>query len=179
MKEALEVVRKHNMCTYYLLPLLGINTFSFGVNINFKNCYANPQGTELYVSVYYLLSSLENHKHLLRVEGEPGSPIYVFDLPQKWQDHFKLFKQGKYSQFSREAKDIIIQNSGLRYKALNTNGFPTTDLRLMAIDDDKSRRNILRKKLSDYLDIEIAEDAELLSPPPESSFATYNKALTV
>jgi hypothetical protein len=179
MKEALEVVNKHNMCTYYLLPLLGINKYSFGVAENFKNCYAHPEGEELYVSVYYLLTTLKNHPLLLRTEGEPGAPIYVFSLPKKWQADFQLYKQGQYSKFSAEAKAAIIAGSGLRYKAMNPNGTPTTDLRLMAIDDDKARRDILRNKLQEYLGSDISEDAELISPPPESSFTIINKSLTV
>lgn len=178
MKEALEVVYQHNMCTYYLLPLIGINKFSFGVTINFRNCYANLDGTELYVTVYYTLSSLKDHPNLLRIEGKPGAPVYVFSLPEQWQADFQQYKQGKYSAFSEQAKELIRHQSGLRYRAINPNGFPTTDIRLLAIDADPIRRDILRKKLSEYLDFPIAEDAELLDAPPESSFITHSRSLT-
>lgn len=170
MKEALDVVRMHNLCTYYLLPLIGINKFSFGVTINFRNCYCNPDGTELYVTVYYTLSSLTNHPNLIRIEGKAGAPVYVFSLPQKWQLDFQLYKQGRYSKFSNEAKELIRNQSGLRYKAINPNGQPTTDIRLLAIEADPDRRKILRAKLSEYLEVSIAEDAELLDVPPPSSF---------
>lgn len=170
MKEALEVVRQHNLCTYYLLPLIGINKLSFGVSINFRNCYANPDGTELYVTVYYTLSSLSNHPNLIRTEGKPGAPVYVFSLPEKWQDDFQLFKRGQYSKFNDDAKDLILNQSGLRYKAINPNGLPTTDIRLLAIEADPSRRSILRAKLSEYLEVPIAEDAELLDAPNAGSF---------
>lgn len=176
MKEALEVVKLHNLCTYYLLPLIGINKYSFGLSINFRNCYVNPEGTELYVKVYYLLFSLKNHPALLRCEGD-AHPVYVFALPENWQYDFECYKAGKYSKFSKEAKGLIQSNSGLRYRALNPNGNPTTDLRLLAIDEDESRRRILRNKLSEYFGVRIEEDAELLSPPPESSF-TIIRSLT-
>lgn len=163
------------MCTYYLLPLIGINKFSFGVNINFRNCYSNPDGTELYVTVYYTLSSLANHSYLLRIEGKAGAPVYVFSLPQKWQSDFQLYKQGRYSKFSDDAKELIRNQSGLRYKAINTNGQPTTDIRLLAIEAESDRRSILRTKLSEYLDVPIAEDAELLDAPSESSFMSQQE----
>lgn len=178
MKEALEVVRQHNLCTYYLLPLIGINKLSFGVLVNFRNCFVNPQGTELYVTCYYLSTTLDSNPHLIRTEGKPGSPVYVFSLPEKWQSDFRLYKQGKYSQFSLEAKDLIRLQSGLRYKAINDDGFPTTDIRLLAIDADPMRRDILRKKLSEYLDFPIAKDAELLDAPPPSSFVAQFDSLS-
>lgn len=177
MKEALEVVYKHNMCTYYLLPLIGVNKFSFGIELNFRNCYANTEGTELYVSVNYSLSSLENHPNLLRVAGQARSPIYVFDLPKKWAADFELFKQGKYSKFSKEAKERIIEGSGLRYRALNPIGNPTTDIRLLAIESEQDRRDILRTKLIEFYGVTIDHDAELISPPSESSFKTFNSLM--
>lgn len=177
MKEALEVVYQHNMCTYYLLPLIGINKFSFGVLTNFRNCYVNPQGTELYVECYYLGTSLDSNPYLIRKESNPYTSVYVFSLPEKWQSDFKLYKQGKYSKFSTEAKDLIRHQSGLRYKAINDDGFPTTDIRLLAIDADPARRNILRTKLSGYLDVPIDENAELLDAPSESSFIAQSQNL--
>lgn len=178
MKEALEVVRKHNLCTYYLLPLIGINKLSFGVLVNFRNCYVNPQGTELYVKCYYLSTTLKSNPHLIRTEGKPGSPLYVFSLPDKWQSDFQLYKRGKYSQFSQEAKDLIRHQSGLRYKAINDDGFPSTDIRLLAIESDPARRNILRMKLSGYLEVPIDENAELLDAPSERSFIAESKLLS-
>ena len=178
MREALEVVRMHNLCTYYLLPLIGINKFSFGVTINFRNCYCNPVGTELYVTVYYTLTSLKDHPSLVRIEDVPGAPVYVFSLPEQWQADFQQYKLGKYSRFSDQAKELIRHQSGLRYRAINPNGLPTTDIRLLAIDADPTRRDILRKKLSEYLDFPIAEDAELLDAPLESSFVQYSRSLT-
>ena len=177
MTEALQVATKHNLCTFYLLPLTGLNKRSFGTEENFRDCYVNPEGTELYVAVYYLTTTLQHHPRMIRTEGRPGAPVYVFELQQEWQDHFQLFKQGKYSQFSKRAYDLIIENSGLRFKAVNPNGLPTTDLRLLAIDPDASRRDILRKKLSEHFGVEIERNAELLSPPPEKSFATFNESL--
>lgn len=178
MKEALDVVRAHNKCTYYLLPLIGINKFSFGVTINFRNCYANPDGSELYVTVYYTLTSLKDHPNLLRIEGKPGAPVYVFSLPEQWKADFQLYKLGKYSKFSTDAKDLIRNQSGLRYKAVNSGGIITTDIRLLAIEADADRRDILRKKLSEYLDCTIPADAELLDAPSESSFVAQSQFLT-
>lgn len=177
MKDAFDVIKQHNLCTYYLLPLIGINKFSFGVHINFRNCYVHPDGSELYVSVYYLSQMLKEHEHLLRTEGAPGAPVYVFRLPEKWLPDFQRYRLGKYSEFSKEAKELIIHQSGLRYRTLNDSGLPSTDLRLLAIESDAARRNILRNKLSEFLGSPIAEDAELLDAPTQSSFATINQSL--
>ena len=178
MREALDVVYRYNLCTYYLLPLIGLNKFSFEVNINFKNCYVNREGTELTVEVEFLLQRLENSKHLLSTSYKDGSCFYVFELPVKWQDDFIKYTKGSYTKFSAEAKELIFQQSGLRYKQLDQNSRITTDLRLLAIDDEIQRRNILRTKLMEYYGVYIEEQAELLSQPAEGSYTDTIQSLT-
>lgn len=178
MREALDLVCKHNLCTYYLLPLIGLNKFSFGVEINFKNCYVNREGTELSVEVEFILQRLEGTPHLLRTYYLDGSCYYVFELPKKWHPDFENYIIGAYTKFSPAAKSLIFKQSGLRYRQLNENNRPSTDLRLLAIDDDQIRRDILRTKLIEYYGVFIEESAELLSPPIDGSFTDTNPSLT-
>lgn len=178
MKDALELVYKHNLCTYYLLPLIGLNRFSFGVDSNFKNCYVNREGTELHVEVEFLLQRLENIPQLLRIEINGTNIKYVLELPSCWNYDFTQYSLGRYTMFSQTAKEFIYHRSGLCYKSLNADNRMTTDIRLLAIDSDFSRRNILRQKLIEYYGVYIDEDAELLSPPTDSSYIITNQSLT-
>ena len=41
-------------------------------------------------------------------ENKDGNIIYCFKIPDKFQDDYHLFLSGKYSQFSKEAKEKIL-----------------------------------------------------------------------
>ncbi len=170
MKHALALINRYNMATYYLLPLIGLNKSSFGCDTNFINCFVDNEGTKLYVSVQTSRFGPLNHPGILEIKDEHPNALFVFYFPAKWKAHFELFKSGQYSKFCMNARRIINLGSDLAYNQSSKYGSVNTDLRLIAMDRDCAGWEIMRKRFSDYLDVEIAASAELLSAPDPSSF---------
>lgn len=168
---SLSSVYDYNMCTYYLLPLLKTtNKFRFGPK-NFRQCYLNRQGTRLYVEVVYFPSRIEYDEHYLGNQIYKGHLYLIFELPAEWQADVELFREGKYSRLSAAAKERIRTYSGLNYNRLDPeSGKPFTDVRLMAIDDDPVMRDHLRQILEEELNVRIAPDQELISPPTDQNY---------
>jgi hypothetical protein len=142
--------------------------FNFGES-NFVNCYVTLEGRHLLVHVrdttetedpyhskYYKCTMLIDGKHYL-----------VFNLPSKWKHTFEMFLMGQYSQFTKAAKAMIIQYSGLNWKQpTDKSHVKLSDARLLAMYKGAA----LRTLLSHELGTEIYEDSELISPPKPDEF---------
>jgi hypothetical protein len=173
-ESVLKAIYEHNLVTYYLLPLLGINQFNFGQD-NFVNAFVDVAGDKLYVHVkdlYYIEDPYHSQWYHSTITVE-GKNMIVFELPIKWKNTFTLFREGKYSLFTKAAKSTIIRNSGLRWKVETVDeetNMPLTmsDARLLALN----RTDSLIKALAEDLNVDpvMLRDQELISPPKDSEF---------
>jgi hypothetical protein len=164
-------IHKHNLCAVYLLPLLEIGMFNFGES-NFVNCYVSLEDPERvfllvevvafdetedpYHNTHYTMCKVHNHRKFI-----------VFTLPEKWKHTVQMFQQGRYSSFTKAAKAMIIQYSGLNWKQkTDKDNITLSDARLLAMYKGAALRDLL----SEQLGADIPEDGELISPPKLTEF---------
>ena len=172
--EFVKVLGEHNLSTYFLLPLAQLSKFSFG-DSNFVESYVTPDGSTLIVELIDLNLSpdFSAHPEFLREESGQNCFMY-FELSKRWQPDFEMFKLGKYSQMSYEAKIMIYQFSQLVYRSISADGHEIIDARLRALTKDR----VLREKweaelgLNERGNTPLPEDLELLDIPSERCFRT-------
>lgn len=171
MSNLIKAIYDSNLCTYYLLPLVRLNKFSFGPD-NFIQCYTNHDGSRLYVELKDVPEFIYHRSDYLGVTILPtGGMAVALSLSDIWWEDHKRFILGQYSKFSEEAKKCIRAFSGLveDQNILNEH-YVHMDSRLIAIGNERNQRAKLRQLLSKELDVEIPVDAELISIPSESNF---------
>ncbi len=162
---------EHNFSTWYLLPLIQLGKGDFGTD-NFRESYINQAGTKLMVHVFDSKRCPDIIKHPLYM-GTNSDEMMLFTLPGKWQTDFEYFRKGQYSLFSRDAKSLIFDYSGLRH--LNDNrGSERTDARLLALDKSDVLREawIIELGLNETGNEILSDKSELLDIP---SAATYRE----
>jgi hypothetical protein len=98
--------------------------------------------------------------------ADSGVITVVFSLPPQFRATAAKFKEGKYSQFSSEAKQLIKAKSGLNYKVPDGSGKLTSSKILLALDKDPDLRADWEKKLA----VKLHPDAELMDIPSEREF---------
>lgn len=166
LKELLKEIRDVNLCTWYLLPIIGLNRFSFdGV---FVNSYLEKNHLWIIVQVVDIcLVDSEYRSHANRVWNNPTGGFLAYGLPDHYKDDIQAYIDGRYSQFSEELKTIIINRSGLAYREFQEDGALNTDFRLMAIKGQQELREFLASELGEHVD-SLPDD--LLPVPPPQSF---------
>lgn len=158
--------RSDNLCNFYILPLLGYNKTSFGGVGNFVNSYLTQNLSHVVVELNASVGDFEYSKHYVTdITGENGNIFVFFEIEPKWAETIELFVQGKYSKFPHDAKLIIKQLSGLKYK-MPRDGQLISSKFLLALDKDPD----LRKKLEKELDVKLSHDAELVDIPGSNNF---------
>lgn len=170
-----KAMSQHNICTYYLLPLIQLNKVSFGDG-NFVDSYVTQDGNTLIVEVrdIRLTASQKTHPHYLREAVGSPHDFFYYELPSRWRADFELFCKGKYSKFSDCAKEMIYAFSGLAYNEPGENGKVITDARLRALTLDPVLRETWELELGLYErgGEPISEDMELVSIPSDKCFRT-------
>lgn len=163
-----------NLCSTYMLPLIGLNHKSFGEN-NFIGSYISETDAHLVIELKMIPPLVTNNPKFV-FKFKSGDNFYaVFEVPPQFKETVKLFREGKYSKFSDEAKTMIRKKSGLRYRAIQPNGIMKTARELLALDRDSG----LRKALEEELDEQIEKDAELASIPGEENFFKLNMSRSI
>jgi len=159
--------RSINLCSNYILPLIGLNSSNFGIG-NFVNSYVNNDDKHLVVELNQSASSVVKALPTFRFNFEKDNHHFlVFEIPNLFKPVLRLFREGKYSKFPEDAKEVIRKKSGLRYKHPTGDGKSVTSAReLMALNKDIG----LRKKLEAELDTRLPADAELASIPGPENF---------
>lgn len=167
--QAMKLMKKENLSTYFLLPLLGLNRLRFGGEKNFLNSYLSRDGLYIYVEVMDPMfegTNLPTNKVYI---GPTGHFYYEFQTPDKWLSDVSLFIEGKYTKFSELAKLRIRNTSTLVF---NKGTSKTTDVRLLALDSFPKLKETLSQVIYDDRDAvhrnEIGD--ELLSAPEEQCF---------
>lgn len=158
--------RSVNLCSYFILPLIGLNRLSFGDSKNFINSYLTPELTHIIVELQKPIGSYQDHSEYVTDYTKDGVVTIIFRLPSIYRATAAKFKEGKYSQFSSEAKQLIKKKSGLNYKVPNGAGKLHSSKKLLALDKDVELKQHLEKELA----VKLGKDAELLSIPDDSEF---------
>jgi hypothetical protein len=159
-----------NKSITYLLPLL-----SEVVNFNFK-FFENLEDVYLlddlgkHENCMYLLydfsSSIEDFTEyeqeiidslgFLEMVDVGNKVLYIFKFPEDYIKEYALYKEGKYSQFSKKAKKLIMTFYTKVYK-----GNLSAINYLIKIKQVLFKSDTLRRKLEKELNVKIDERAEL------------------
>lgn len=149
-----------------MLPLIGLNPTSFGTD-KFVNSFIDETNKYIVVQLNGHISTLvSNHANYRFGYTKDEFNYAVFEVPEFYKPDVEKFRQGKYSQFSEQAKALIRKKSGLKYRIPKLGGYVETDKKLMALDKDP----LLRSDLEERLGVKIDEEAELASIPGEDNF---------
>lgn len=170
MTKFFQTINDYNLCTYYVMPLLKLNKYSFGPQ-NFDQCRMTLDGKFLEICLHFDVPFLHDHECFLSSYTKEGRDYVVMQIPERWWPDVELFKQGKYSKFSFDAKEMIRNYSMLMLKQVHPGTLKTyTDARLMALDSDEDQRRLLREKLEEELNCSIPSDLELISVPADQNY---------
>lgn len=157
--------RSNNLCSIYVLPLVGFNSNSFGIG-NFVTSYVNETNEYVVVKIKQINNLIKSNSKYRFDFVQDGFTYVVFEIPKQHQEAVRLFKEGKYSQFPEESKQAIRINSKLPYKIPAYNGKFTSAPELLVLDRDPALRKILETELDEKID----STAELASIPGEDNF---------
>lgn len=159
--------RSYNLCSTYMLPLVGLNKKDFGVGA-FMNSYISEDNRYMIVEFKGRLSIVVVNQNTFRFQFTKDEKDYaVFEVPETYIADMERFRAGKYSVFSSQAKHLIRTRSGLVYRLpLPGQAGLRTAVELMVLDKDNSLRENMERKL----DVKIDKDAELGSIPGPDNF---------
>lgn len=176
-EELINELKKENLCTHFILPLLKLNKFNFVVS-NYMNSYLITVPEKLFIAVQIIDPSLLDSKVYLlstyygNYKDENDYYYIVYEIPENWKADVQLFIQGKYSKFSAKAKSSIITWSRLEYCTRKVGSKKMySDIRLMALTQENSLREMWEKAIAPAEKIQ----GELLSIPDETSFITFEQ----
>lgn len=86
--------------------------------------------------------------------------LYIFKFPEVYLPEFELFKEGKFSHFGTDAKELILEFFGEIYNG-NMGAVPfLVKLKQVLFKDNK-----LKKQIEEKLNVRIGPDAELAEGP--------------
>lgn len=163
--------RSVNLCSIYVLPLLGLNRFSFGAPERFINSYVSEDSLHVVVECTHPCSLvISNHANFKFEFKREEKHLAVFEVPIYYKEDVIKFKEGKYSKLSDSAKTLIRKKSGLTYKVPIPGGGFKSALELLALDKDKELKLYWEKRIGEKL----PEEAELQSIPGEDNYYTLN-----
>jgi hypothetical protein len=165
----MESKRSDNLCNYYILPLIGLSKSSFGSMSNFINSYVSTDNKHIIVELKEARGSFEEHPHYV-TDIFTGTTLIIFNVPADIIPTIVKFREGRYSQFSPQAKELIKKKSGLNYKVPIGGGKVRSARELLALDKDKD----LKKLIEEELVVKLGSDAELVSIPDENNFYELN-----
>ena len=116
-KEA-TTIRKNKAC-FFILPLLGHPAYWY---YGLINCYLGdetnkPEFTfnKIFIQVKTYdnkLTGIKYFNQFYKLEDE--TYMYVFNIPEQYEDDYERFYRGRYSEMSESAKNIICKHSGVK-----------------------------------------------------------------
>lgn len=167
-------LKEENLSTYFVLPLLQLNKFSF-INPNYVNSYLTEDRKYIVVEVVLqsLLSRTVYYSHpcfrgLCRSKNNEHLYL-VYEIPNRWTQNVLLFTLGKFSEFSNGAKEKIIRFSTLLYQQ-KENGYIVTDGRLLALEKHVLMKEMWEERLSTNGTGRVELNGEVLSIPGKESY---------
>ena len=155
-----------NLCTYFLLPLTGVNKSSFG-EYRFRQCWLSKEQMTLTVSTSsgtIKAMGEEPKKNVLFDHSYAAieSDYFVYRIPAQFYKEVDYFLSGKYSKFSEAAISIIEQKSTLKFNFIVPGDDAIiTDRKLLALRKSQT----LKESLEADIGSKLPNDAELLDIP--------------
>jgi hypothetical protein len=167
--------RSNNLCDVYILPLVNLNTTSFGIG-NFANSFVDTTDQYVVVKMKQINAIIKANPYYRFDFPKDDHQFVAFEIPETYKPTVKLFREGKYSLFPLEVKNIIKKKSGLMHRVPKANGKTITARELLVLDKDKILREVLEKELglNEVGNTPISPDAELGSIPGEENFLELN-----
>lgn len=177
MSQALiEELKRENLCTHFVLPLIKLNKNSF-THSGFLNTFLSRDKTKIVVMVadqILLPRKVSLHPNLLQITQLPNKHwLLWFRIPGKWSSDVQLFSLGKFTQLSDLAKEAIRRYGCLLYRVKRADGKVVTDGVLLALEGHRLLREMWERELynsSDFKDADAHIPEELLSIPGEESY---------
>lgn len=161
--------RSVNLCSKYVLPLLGLSRHSFdsfGAS-RFINSYVSQDDMYIVVECTHPFSAvITNHANYCFCLKKDKNYLAVFEVPVYYREDVVKFRKGAYSKLSDAAKNLIKKKSGLTYRQPAKGGKYNTAIELLALDKDPVLREYWEEKIGERL----PPDAELFSIPDETNF---------
>lgn len=169
--ELIAAIHRENLCTYFVLPLLKLNKQRFAGEPNFMDSYLNEALDTIYVQVKSTVPiqhSIVRHPQYMGVWKDVQGRLFIeYRIPDNWKPDLRLFRAGKFSKMSNEAKERIRLFSGLQYRERReTDGVIVTDLRILALDKSIA----IREMWEEHYGVVLDDEQELLSIPASRSF---------
>lgn len=163
----MEQKRSVNLCSKYMLPLLGLNRYSFGSSDRyFVNSYIAEDDAHIVVECTTTFSTIITHNANYRFSFEKDGHYFgVFSVPVFYKGDVKRFREGKYSKFTDSAKTAIRSKSGLQWRVPVVGGYKSAK-ELLALEKDEALRENMERELA----VKIDKDAELISIPNDDNF---------
>jgi len=174
---------KSNKSKTYLLPLLSelvtfekkfhkfiINTYIYLEDEKYENCigilhdfsFRNPEFT----AYEHRLIKNELFMDLIDIDGKV---LYIFKFPDEYIHEYNCFKQGLFSRFGVDAKELILEYFHHIYKGnLKATSF------LLKVHQVLFKDKKLKRQLENELDVYLDDNAELSDIPSrkEETFDT-------
>lgn len=161
---------KKNKSKTYLLPLLSevielepgfnahiVDTYLFDDMDKYQNCFyilhdfsfRNPEFTAYE-------HKITNNQYFVDLIDIDNKVLYIFKFPDEFMKEYYLYKEGKYSEYGKDAKDIILNYFGAVYSGnLNAVSF-LLRVKQILFKDEKLKRTLEKK-----LNVVLSPDAEL------------------
>lgn len=159
-----------NKSKTYLLPLLSelvdfdkkfyknlVNTYIFDDLGKYENCFMilHDFSFKLPEFTHYEQKLIDNELFIDLVDVE-DQVLYIFKFPEDYLHEYEMYKQGKYSHFGKDAKELILGFFTTIYQNnLNAVDFLLKVKRILFKDEK------LRKKIEYDLKVRLPIDAEL------------------
>lgn len=144
----------------FLLPMLDVKMYHRTDKIDYliDVCFIQlgfPQIVVIFDNIDYEPLKEDIHRFMMNhnfVDAEYGDDdkeiCLFFDVPKEYRIDFEFFTQGKYSQFSKKYKDLLISNYGImKEEGLSKDtGLPNVSM-YEAINPSKEIKQIMGKEL--------------------------------
>ena len=166
-----------NLCSIYMLPLTGLNKSSFGES-NFINSYLAEDNVHLVVELKQVTTVILHHSFFRFSFMRDGRNYAAFEIPTQLRDTLPKFREGRYSEFSQEAKTVIIRklkSDTMPYKKVLANGQFSTAREFLVLEKKEEERLMMEKELA----VKIEKNAELASIPGSENFIELHVSKTV
>ena len=145
-KSIFHIPKGDSLVTYYMLPLVGVNKITFGKC--FKASYIDKDGFKIYVELKKNMTSplyMENPNYICDIMYK-DTRFIQFVLPAMYELDGIKFVEGRYSEMSKGAKNVIYKTSTLPYNATK-GSFTVSSPILQALDKTKTLRTYLLNTL--------------------------------
>lgn len=111
-----KLVRKYNLSTYFLVPIILDDGYKTQGYIN-SYLYNTREDLNQFQHIYILMTVEDprftaNKRYITHIETNEGF-LYTFNIDSYKKD-VELFIQGKYSQFSQNLKDLLCKKQQVK-----------------------------------------------------------------